>query len=197
MPDPVLGDDPEQRALVADAVGFALMVVLGRLEPDARLAFVLHDLFAVPFDEIATLLDRTPAAARQLASRARRAVQGAAPTPDADRSRQREVVEAFFAAARDGDLEALVAVLHPDVVFRADFGPGRLVVVEGARRVAGQAGAFGPQSPLTIEELVNGTVGAVVRDGTVLLSVTGFTVVDGLIVAIDSLADPARLAVAH
>ena len=130
------GVDPEHEALLADSVGLALLVVLETLAPAERLAFVLHDMFAVPFDEIAAIVERSPAAARQLASRARRRVQGAAPVPDADLARQREVVDAFFAAARDGDFEALVAVLDPDVVLRSDGGalrPERHGVVRGAR----------------------------------------------------------------
>ncbi len=143
VPDPIVsradGTDPEHEAILADSVGLALLVVLEQLEPAERLAFVLHDMFAVPFDEIGPMVDRSPTAARQLASRARRRVQGAAPAPDADLARQREVVEAFFAAARDGDFDALVAVLDPDVVLRSDGGaerPKHSVVVHGAVAVA-------------------------------------------------------------
>src|SRR5262245_32629422 len=146
MPDPVIGradgGDPEQAALLVDAVGLALMVVLDTLAPAERLAFVLHDLFAVPFEEIAPVIERTPVAARQLASRARRRVRGAAPAPDADLARQREVVDAFFAAARDGDFDGLVAVLDPGIVLRSDGGAAltRLtMVLHGPRAVAGQA----------------------------------------------------------
>src|SRR4051794_29680537 len=122
VPEPIVGDGPEQQALLADSVGLALLVVLETLDPAERLAFVLHDMFAVPFDQIAAIVDRSPAAARQLASRARRRVRGAVPEPDADLSAQRAVVDAFLAAARDGDFEALVAVLHPDVLIRVDRG---------------------------------------------------------------------------
>ena len=143
VPDPVVsredGTQPEHEALLADSVGLALLVVLDTLGPAERLAFVLHDMFGVPFDEIATMVDRSPDAARQLASRARRRVQGAAPVPDADLAAQRRVVDAFFAAARDGDFDALVAVLHPDVVSRGDGGPGASAVVRGAREVAARA----------------------------------------------------------
>src|SRR5215212_2933204 len=142
VPEPVIStdarDDPEHQALLADAVGIALQVVLDALNPAERLAFVLHDMFAVPFDEIAVLVERSPAATRQLASRARRRVRGAAPAPDPDLARQREVVDAFFAAARDGNFDALVAVLDPDVVLRADGGTARArpsVVLHGARAV--------------------------------------------------------------
>ena len=151
VPDPIVspaaGVDPEQEALLADSVGLALLVVLDSLAPAERLAFVLHDMFAVPFEEIAPIVDRSPAAARQLASRARRRVQGAAPAPDPDLARQREVVDAFFAAARDGDFDALVAVLDPDVVLRADGGaaPARPTVVAARRAGRGRAGARSPR----------------------------------------------------
>jgi RNA polymerase sigma factor (sigma-70 family) len=201
MPDPIIGredhGDPEQEALLADSVGLALLVVLDTLTPAERLAFVLHDMFAVPFEEIAAMTERSPTAARQLASRARRRVQGAAPAPDPDLARQREVVDAFFAAARDGDFDALVAVLHPDVVLRADGGtaPGRpTVVLQGARTVAGQAVTAARLSPFVRPALVNGTAGVVVVARGRALSVMGFTVADGKIVAIDVLYDPARLA---
>lgn len=200
MPEPILGHrdgvDPEHEVLLADAVGLALLVVLETLAPAERLAFVLHDLFAVPFDEIAPMLERTPAAARQLASRARRRVQGAAPFPDADLTRQRRVVDAFFAAARGGDFDALVAVLHPDVLLRSDGGalrPGATVLVRGARAVASQALMFADLAPFVRPALVNGAAGVVVaRDGQPF-SVMGFTVAEGKIVHIDALADPARL----
>ncbi|MEV7175471.1 RNA polymerase sigma factor SigJ [Kitasatospora sp. NPDC093679] len=199
LPDPVVanadGTDPEQQALLADSVGLALLVVLEQLAPAERLAFVLHDMFGLPFDEIAPIVDRTPAAARQLASRARRRVQGAAPAPDPDPVRRREVVDAFLAASRGGDFEALVAVLHPEVVLRADDGPAApLIVVRGAREVASQAFRFRHMAPFSRPALVNGGAGTVtVVDGRPV-SVMDFVVADGLIVAIDVLADPERLA---
>jgi RNA polymerase sigma-70 factor (ECF subfamily) len=200
LPDPVVSQDaadPEHQALVADGVGLALLVVLDTLTPAERLAFVLHDLFAVPFEEIAPLLDRSPAAARQLASRARRRVRGAAPAPDPDLAHQRAVVDAFFAAARDGDFEALVAVLDPEVVLRADGGTARArqsVVVHGAREVAAQAAIGTRFAPFVRPALVNGTAGAVVVAGGRLLSVMAFTVANGRVAAIDVLYDPDRLA---
>jgi RNA polymerase sigma-70 factor, ECF subfamily len=200
MPDPIISDedgvDPEHEALLADSVGLALLVVLDTLTPAERLAFVLHDMFAVPFDKIAAMLERSPAAARQLASRARRRVQGASPEPDADLTRQREVVDAFFAAARDGDFEALVAVLDPDIVLRADGGAARhdrSVVIHGARAVAAQALMFSRLSPFVRPALVNGAAGVVVAPSGRPFSVMGFTVARGKIVAIDALADPERL----
>ncbi|MET3987678.1 RNA polymerase sigma factor SigJ [Streptomyces sp. PvR034] len=201
IPDPVISRehviDPEQEVLLADSVGLALLVVLESLSPAERLSFVLHDMFAVPFDEIATMIDKTPAATRQLASRARRRVQGRAPAPDPDLTRQREVVNAFFAAARDGDFEALVSVLHPDVVLRSDGGVVRArhtVVLDGARTVAGQAITFGSLSPFALPALINGAAGVVVIANGRPLSIMAFTVVDGLTVAIDVIADPERLA---
>src|SRR5829696_9092872 len=195
--DPVDGSDPEHEALLADAVGLALLVVLETLSPAERLAFVLHDMFAVPFDEIAPIVDRSPDATRQLASRARRRVQGWDTVPDADLDEHREVVDAFLAAARDGDFERLLEVLDPDVVLRADFGPLAPTTareVRGAEAVAGQARFY---SRLGLEQhlvLVNGAPGMVtLRDGE-LFSVGGFTVRGGRIVAMDILADPARLA---
>jgi ketosteroid isomerase-like protein len=190
------GVDPEHEALLADSVGLALLVVLETLAPAERLAFVLHDVFAVPFDEIAAILERSPAAARQLASRARRRVQGAAPLPDADLALQREVVDAFFAAARDGDFEALVAVLDPDVVLRSDGGvarPGASFVLHGARAVAESAMTFARLSPFVRPALVNGAAGVVVAPRGRPYSVLGFTVREGKIVEIDGLADPERL----
>ena len=189
--DPAEGIDPEHEALLADAVGLALLVVLETLSPPERLAFVLHDMFAVPFDEIAPIVDRSPEAARQLASRARRRIRGTAPDPDM--GAQREVVDAFFAAAREGDFDALVAVLDPDVVLRADFGAGRSREVRGASVVAGQALTYSRIGLLVHPALVNGVAGAVsTRDGEPF-SVGGFTVRDGRIVTIDILADPERL----
>ncbi|WP_329197212.1 MULTISPECIES: RNA polymerase sigma factor SigJ [unclassified Streptomyces] len=201
MPDPVVSreavTDPEQQAMLADSVGLALMVVLESLSPAERLSFVLHDMFAVPFDEIAPMLEKSPVAVRQLASRARRRVQGRAAVPDPDLGAQRRVVDAFFAAAREGDFEALVAVLHPDIVLRSDGGaarPGRMVVVNGARTVAGQALLFSGLSPFVRPALINGAAGVVVSENGRPLSVMAFTVTDGLIVSIDSLGDPDRLA---
>src|ERR671911_1851855 len=201
MPEPIVdradGTDPEHEALLADSVGLALLVVLETLKPAERLAFVLHDMFAVPFDEIAPIVDRSPDAVRQLASRARRRVQGWDSVPDAGLDDQREVVDAFLAAARDGDFERLLEVLDPDVVLRADFGPLAPTPareVRGAEAVAGQARFY---SRLGLEQhlvLVNGAPGMVtLRDGK-LFSVGGFTVRGGRIVAMDILADPARLA---
>ncbi|GIG58068.1 DNA-directed RNA polymerase sigma-70 factor [Longispora fulva] len=201
MPDPIIsredGVDPEQEALLADAVGLALLVVLETLAPAERLAFVLHDMFAVPFEDIATMIEKTPAATRQLASRARRRVQGQAPAPDPDLSRQRVVVDAFFGAARNGDFEALVAVLDPDVVLRSDGGAARAqhtVVYAGARTVASQAVTFSRLVPFVRPALVNGAAGVVVATEGRTLSVMAFTVLDGRIVNIDVLVDPERLA---
>ena len=200
VPDPVVSreDDssPEDEALLADSVGLALLVVLETLTPAERLAFVLHDMFGVPFDEIAPMLDRSPTAARQLASRARRRVQGAAPAPDGDLARQREVVDAFFAASRDGDFDALVAVLHPDVVLRSDGGvmrPDASVVRRGAENVAANALTFARLSPFVRPALVNGAAGAVVVPRGRPFSVMGFTVREGRIVEIDVITDPERL----
>ncbi|MFC8617788.1 RNA polymerase sigma factor SigJ [Micromonospora purpureochromogenes] len=199
LPEPVISrepeNDPEHAAVLADSVGLALLVVLETLTPAERLAFVLHDMFAVPFEEIAPMVDRSPAAARQLASRARRRVRGQAPVPDPDLARQRAVVEAFFAAARDGDFDALVAVLHPDVVLRSDGGPGsrHTVVLTGAETVAGQAVTFGRLYPFMRPALVNGAAGAVVAAQGRPISVLGFTVTDGRIVAVDVLSDTDRL----
>jgi RNA polymerase sigma factor (sigma-70 family) len=200
MPDPILdrpdATDPEHAALLADSVGVALLVVLDTLTPPERLAFVLHDIFAVPFDEIAPIVDRTPEAARQLASRARRRVQGEPTVPDTDLGRQREVVDAFLAAARNGDFEALMEVLDPDVVVRADEGAlpaGAMRIVRGAEAVARSALGFARLGLLHQPALVNGVAGAVaIRDGQVF-SIGAFTVRGGRVVAIDFLADPERL----
>ncbi|GHF51977.1 DNA-directed RNA polymerase sigma-70 factor [Kitasatospora xanthocidica] len=202
IPDPLLRRegvvDPEQEVMLADSVGLALMVVMESLSPAERVAFVLHDMFAVPFDEIAPLIEKTAAATRQLASRARRKVQGQAPAPDPDLGRQRVAVDAFFAAARNGDLGALVAVLDPDVVLRSDGGVGMArhsVVLSGSATVAGQAVLWGKLSPFARPALINGTAGAVViGDNGRALSIMAFTVVDDAIVAIDVLTDPERLA---
>ena len=200
LPDPILssesGMDPEHEALLGDSVGLALLVVLDTLTPPERVAFVLHDIFAVPFDEIAPVVGRTPAAARQLASRARRRVRGA-PVPDADLRGQREVVDAFLAAARNGDFEGLLALLDPDVVSTADGGvrrPGFRRVIHGAEAVAAGAMGFRRFAEGSRRVLVNGTPGVVVwaPDGSVL-AVTSFIVRGGRIVSIDALADPDRL----
>jgi RNA polymerase sigma factor (sigma-70 family) len=200
VPDPLVSPadelDPEQEALLVDSVGLALLVVLETLKPAERLAFVLHDMFAVPFDEIATIVGSTPAAARQLASRARRRVQGAAPPPDADLATEREVVDAFIAAARHGDLGALVAVLDPEVVLRADAGALPVAMsrlVRGAEAVAKTALAFSRRGLYVQPAVINGAAGAVSsRDGRPF-AVAGFTVRGGKIREIDILADPARL----
>jgi RNA polymerase sigma factor (sigma-70 family) len=199
MPDPVVSredrSDPDHEALLADSVGLALLVVLDMLAPNERLAFVLHDIFAVPFDEIAAIVGRSPTAARQLASRARRRVEGAA-VPDTDLSTQRAVVDAFFAAARDGDFDALVAVLDPDIVLRSDGGvrrPAASVVVRGASAVATQAFAFRQLNQFVRPALVNGAAGVVVAPHGRPFSVMAFAVSDGRIVEIDVLADPDRL----
>jgi RNA polymerase sigma factor (sigma-70 family) len=202
VPDPIVsraedGIDPEREALLSDSVGLALVVVLETLTPSERLAFVLHDMFAVPFEEIAPIVGRSPTATRQLASRARR-VQGATPVPDADLTRQREVVDAFLAASREGDLEALLAVLDPNVVRRADWGAvpvGASRVVRGAPAVAEQALTFARLAPFARIEpaLVNGAAGVVVFVHGRPFSVMGFTVRGEKIVEIDILADPERL----
>ncbi len=200
VPDPLVslaGDaDPEHEALLADSVGLAMLVVLDTLAPAERFAFVLHDMFAVPFDDIATLLDRSPAAARQLASRARRRVQGS-PEPDADLARQREVVDAFFAASRDGDFAALVAVLDPNVELRIDGGVLReeeSLVLCGADAVAAHTATYSSLYPFVRPALVNGAAGAVVAPGGRMFSVMAFTVTNGKIIEIDALVDPERLA---
>ena len=197
VPDPIVTQyeefDPEASALLADSVGLALLVVLETLGPAERLAFVLHDMFAVPFDQIAPLIDRSPAAARQLASRARRRVHGAAPAPDSDLAQQRQVVDAFFAAARNGDFGALVAVLDPDVVTRTDGGPGASSIIRGAAAVAAGARSYAHRAPFVRPALVNGTAGAVVAPAGRPVLVMAFTVRNGKIATIDALADRARL----
>jgi RNA polymerase sigma factor (sigma-70 family) len=201
VPDPIVSredaDDPEHAALLADSVGLALLVVLETLTPAERLAFVLHDMFAVSFEEIAPMIERSPVAARQAASRARRRVRGQAPAPDPDPARQRAVVDAFFAASRDGDFDALVAVLDPDVVLRSDGGisrPRLTMVLRGADAVAGQALASGRLSPFVRPALINGAAGVVVAANGRTLFIMAFTVTGGRIVAIDVIADPDRLA---
>jgi len=199
-PDPVVravaDDDPEAEALLADSVGLALLVVLETLTPAERLAFVLHDMFEVTFDEIAPALGRTPAATRKLASRARRRVRGASPEPDADPARQRRIVDAFLAASRAGDFEALIAVLDPDVVFRVDLGPkarGR-PPVHGADAVARQILARGrPLAPLGRPAIVNGAPGVLVVSNGRRLAAVAFTFSHERIIEIDVVADPARL----
>ena len=195
LPEPVVivdSDlDPEQEALLADSVGLALLVVLDRLSPAERLAFVLHDMFELPFDEIAGIVGRTPAAARQLASRARRRVNGAE-VPDPDLVRQRQVVDAFYAASRAGDFDALVQILDPDVVLTSDFGTdGQRVVVRGAAAVSKQA--RGPHGGRLHPVLVNGAVGALITVDDQPFAVLVFTVAGDRIVAIDGLRDPARV----
>jgi RNA polymerase sigma-70 factor (ECF subfamily) len=203
VPDPVISPlariDPEQEVLLADSVGLALLVVLETLEPAERLAFVLHDMFAVPFDDIARVVGRSSAATRQLASRARRRVQGAAPEPERDVTRQKQVLDAFLAASRGGDFEALVSVLDPDVVLRADSGPlvggaAASKVARGAAAVARQALTFARFAASSRFVLVNGEVGVVATLEGQPMSVMGVTVADGKIVALHILADPERLA---
>jgi RNA polymerase sigma factor (sigma-70 family) len=196
LPEPLVASsesDPESQAILSDSVGLALMVVLDTLGPAERLAFVLHDVFGVPFDEIAEVIDRSPEAARQLASRARRRVQ-VAPVPDKDLNRQRKVVDAFLVAARTGNMDGLLAVLDPDVVFRADQGaPYTLQPIRGADAVAARVLSTAPRFiHLASPVLVNGQAGALFSD-TKAVGVIGFTVVDGLIVAIDLVADPQKL----
>jgi RNA polymerase sigma factor (sigma-70 family) len=187
------GVDPEHEALLADSVGLALLVVLDTLAPAERLAFVLHDMFAVPFDQIAPIVGRSPNAAKMLASRARRRVHEAGTVPDADRSRQRAVVDAFLAASRGGDFDALLALLDPEVVVRADRAA---VDVGASREVRGApavAGTFSGRARFAQPALVDGAVGAVWAPGGRPRVVFGFTITDGKIVAIDILADPERL----
>jgi RNA polymerase sigma factor (sigma-70 family) len=202
VPDPVIsfedGMDPEHEALLADSVGLALQVVLDTLAPAERLAFVLHDMFGVPFEEIAAMVGRSPEAARQLASRARRRVRDTARVPDAELGAQRQVVDAFLAAAREGDFDKLVAVLDPDVVLRSDGGPSRpwaTRIVRGATAVARRArvGARGRTSVLLRPTLVNGAAGIILMEGGQPFAVWGFTVAGGKIVEIDAVTDPERL----
>ncbi len=192
--NPAIGIDPEHEALLADAVGIALQVVLGTLGPAERLAFVLHDMFAVPFDEIATMVDRSPEATRQLASRARRRVHDAAPPPDPDLARQRTVVDAYFAAARDGDLEALIAVLDPKVVLRAHRRNGDTLELHGARQVARGAMTARRHAPYVRPALVNGAAGAVAFDGRRPFAVLAFTIIAGRAVTIDVFNNPELVA---
>jgi len=199
VPDPVItraDKDPESDAMLADSVGLALLVILEKLEPAERLAFVLHDVFGMTFDEIAPIVERSVAATRQLASRARRRVQKQTPTPDADLRKQRRVVDAFLAAAQNGDFEALVAVLDPAIVLRADGGAvkGMSRLVRGAQAVGAQAATFSKLGLSNQVVLVNGNIGVVSRlpNGR-LLSVIGFTIADGKVVEMDIVADPDRL----
>jgi RNA polymerase sigma factor (sigma-70 family) len=198
LPDPLIdradGIDPEHEALLADSVGLALLVVLETLSPPERLAFVLHDIFAVPFDEIAPIVDRSAEAARQLASRARRRVRAERTVPDADLETQREVIDAFLAAARDGDFDRLVAVLDPEVVLRQDFGPvGGSREVRGAAAVAGQALGYAQIGLDVRPALINGVAGAVAFRNGQPFSIGAVTVRNGKIVELDFLADQQRL----
>ncbi|MFF7122458.1 MULTISPECIES: RNA polymerase sigma factor SigJ [unclassified Streptomyces] len=203
VPDPMVRPlsqvDPEAEVLEADSVGLALLVVLETLDPAERLAFVLHDMFAVPFDDIAAIVERTPAATRQLASRARRRVQGAAPAVDPDLGRQRQVVDAWLAASRGGDFDALLALLHPDATLRADAGSlvrgaAASKTVHGAWTVAEQASMFSRLAVHARPALVNGAVGLVTAPEGRPVSVTAFTIVDGRITGLYILADPDRIA---
>jgi RNA polymerase sigma-70 factor (ECF subfamily) len=197
VPDPVISgeleQDPEYQALLADSVGLALLVVLETLSPAERLAFVLHDMFAVPFEEIAPIVGSSQAAARQLASRARRRVRGSGPAAEPEPGRQRQVVEAFLAASRGGDFDGLLAVLDPEVLLRADQGSRRRLV-RGAQAVAAQAMLFQRFSHDSRPALINGRFGLVTAPGGRIYSVMDFTVADGLVVEINLLADPQRLA---
>ncbi|HEX8998141.1 MAG TPA: sigma-70 family RNA polymerase sigma factor [Ktedonobacterales bacterium] len=201
LPDPIISRDerlqPEDEAVLADSVGLALLVVLDTLAPAERLAFILHDMFDVPFEEIASMVGKTPAAARQLASRARRRVKGAeAPAPDPDVARQREVVNAFFRAARGGDFDTLVALLDPNVVARADTGARRLsvpTVVRGAEAVARQALSYAFPAARLLPVLVNGAAGVIVMVDERPITVMAFTVAGGKIVELDAIVDPARV----
>jgi RNA polymerase sigma-70 factor, ECF subfamily len=200
VPDPVVEfeetGDPEHEALLADSVGLAMLVVLDALTPAERLAFVMHDVFGVPFVQIATMLDRSESAAQQLASRARRRIRGS-PQPDPDLARQREVVDAFFAAAREGNFDALVTVLDPDVELRIDGGVLRAeasLVLRGAAAVAGHTATYSGLYPFVRPALVNGAAGAVVAPHGQTFSVMAFTVTNGKITRIDALLDPERLA---
>ncbi|WP_018180876.1 RNA polymerase sigma factor SigJ [Jongsikchunia kroppenstedtii] len=202
LPEPVVGDDadigPEQSALLADSVGLAMLVVMESLEPDERLAFVLHDMFGVPFDQIAPIVDRTTVATRQLASRARRRVRGSAPMPDADLTTQRQVVDAFLAAARAADFEGLLEVLDPDVVFRVDAGTRAGLVpalLTGASDVAEHAANVGPRFATLCEPaLVNGAIGVVAKTDTTVMAVVGMTVTAGRITEINLVLDADKLA---
>jgi RNA polymerase sigma factor (sigma-70 family) len=202
LPDPIVVeradgiDDPEHEALLSDSVGLALLVVLETLTPAERLAYVLHDMFSVPFEEIGAILERSPEAARQLASRGRRRIRGAAPVPDADLTAQWEVVEAFLAAARDGDFDALLAVLDPDIVERVDTGSGTILEVRGAHNVARRALMAASQRAGLVGRpaLINGAAGWVSVLGGELYAIAALTVQNGRVTTMDILLDPARLA---
>jgi RNA polymerase sigma factor (sigma-70 family) len=200
VPDPIVDGvgeaDPEHRAMLADAVGLAMFVILDTLAPVERLAFVLHDVFAIPFDQIAPIVERSPEATRKLASRARRRIQLAAPSPDTDLTAQHAVVDAFFAAGRAGDFDRLIAVLDPDVSLRGDFGPGPAGQrsVRGASTVAGLARGYAAPQRQVRSAVVNGAAGAVIFVAGRATAVMGFVVRRGRITAIDVLADPARVA---
>jgi len=202
LPEPVVSlddhHDPEQQTVLADSVGLALLVVLETLQPAERLAFVLHDMFAVPFDQIAPVIGKSPAATRQLASRARHRVQGAPTAPDPDLATQRRVVEAFLAAARDGDFDALITLLDPDVTFHADTGTERFParpVLTGARAVAAETAAQGPSFAASCyPALVNGAIGIIVRPGSTIIGVAAITVIEERITEIDLIIDPRKLA---
>ena len=198
LPDPIVdradGIDPEHEALLADSVGLALLVVLETLTPAVRLAYVLHDMFSVPFEEIGAILDRSPDAARQLASRGRRRIRGADTTPDADAAAQQEVVEAFLAAARDGDFDALVTVLDPDIVLREDWGSGTIVEVRGAENVARRAKAASQLGLVVRPALINGAASWVLLLDGEVFAMADLTVQHGLIKTMDILLYPARLA---
>ena len=200
MPEPIvwIDDDPgpEEEALIADGVGLALYVVLETLTPAERLAFVLHDMFGVPFDEIATIAGRSPEAARQLASRARRRVQGARPEPDVELTDQRRVVDAFFAAAREGDFDALLELLDPEVTLRVDAGPGGALArppIVGREAVIAEARRWNAMAPLSRPAIVNGAAGAVIGRPGHPFAVVGITVANGRITALDFVMDPAKL----
>ncbi|MDG4858599.1 sigma-70 family RNA polymerase sigma factor [Streptomyces sp. T-3] len=201
VPDPIVGRaeviDPEHEVMLADSVGLALLVVLETLQPAERLAFVLHDMFGVSFDDIALIVDRNPAAARKLASRARTRVQGAAPAPDTDLTRKRAIVDAWLAASQNGDFEALVSMLDPDVVLRADGGTdlaGVTKLIRGVQAVVEQAMMFARYAQYGHVVLINGAAGMVTAPEGKVFSITEFTVRDGLIVEINILADPSRIA---
>jgi RNA polymerase sigma factor (sigma-70 family) len=198
MPDPVVsleaGPDPEAEALLADSVGFALQIVIDTLAPAERLAFVLHDIFDLPFDQIAAIVGRTPQATRQLASRARRRVREVEPAQERDLARQRKVVDAFFAAGRAGDFDALICVLHPDVVARVDLGTGGSKMTRGAQAVARRARQGADAAAELHHVLVNGTAGVIVAKAGQPIAVMAFTIAADRIVEIDTIADPDRVA---
>lgn len=200
LPDPMVvlddGTEPEQQAVLADSIGMALLVVLDSLNPAERLAFVLHDMFAMPFDQIAPILGKSSAATKMIASRARRRVQGGTPRLDADLPRQRRAVAAFLAAARDGSFDALLSLLDPDVVLRADSGVGGIQIMRGAPVVAGLLDTFHQFANRydVVPALVNGVAGLLSTAGGSPMSVIAFTVADDRITGIDLLADPTRLA---